>query len=46
MLTNRINELPNFLPLILRFLVVVVVLEFILRFLYEIKELVTGDTEG
>ena len=45
-ITNRINELPNFLPLILRFLVVVVVLEFILRFLYEIKELVTGDSEG
>ena len=39
----RFNEIQNFLPLILRFLVLIVLLEFILRMFHEIKELIRGD---
>jgi len=41
---NRFNELPTFIPLIFRFLILFAVLEFVLRLFYEFKELITGDS--
>ena len=42
---NKFVELNTYLPLVLRFLVIIVLLEFVLRMFYEIKELITGDNE-
>ena len=40
---SRFNELPKFFPLILRFFIIIALLEFVLRIFYELKELITGD---
>ena len=41
---TRFSELPTFIPLILRFLILFAVLEFVLRLFYEFKELIRGDS--
>ena len=40
---NRFSEITTYTGLLLRFLIVIVLLEFILRVVYEIKELIVGE---
>jgi len=40
---ERFNEIPELIPLLLRFLAIVLLLEIVLRFLFEIKELFFGE---
>jgi len=40
---NKFVELNSYFSLVLRFLVIIVLLEFVLRMFYEIKELISGD---